>query len=116
MASTASHAKIVTAQQLSAQSDAQLVDESIRVLCKIKALDAVRSAVRIVLEDGETCLNIHLSLLPRRHLSLRVGRWYHFIGEYRIGGTLQLRIAQELPNTFSVARYRKCLAAAHMVS
>merc|ERR1712154_422463 len=108
-ASLVSHAKILTAQQLSNHSSAELVDESIRVLGKIKALDAVHSVGQIVLEDGKTSLKIHLSLLPRRQLSLRVGRWYYFIGGYRIGGTLQLRIAQELPSSFSVARYRKCL-------
>ncbi len=109
MASQMTSAKIVTSSDLSAD----LIDESIRILGRIKDLDAAQDCGIALLEDNDTELNLNLSLLSSNG-PLRVNTLYHFIGEYRRNTTdetfvLYLRIARELPATFNVQRYLKCV-------
>ena len=109
MASQVTSAKIVTSTDLSAE----LIDESIRILGRIKDLYVAADRGIAILEDNEAELNLNLSLLSS-NTPLRVNALYHFIGEYRRNSednsvALYLRIAHELPATFSVRRYLKCV-------
>lgn len=109
MASQLQSAKIITSTDLSSE----WIDKSIRILGRIKKLNMAKNQGIAVLEDNKTLLNLNFSLLSSNK-PLRVNALYHFIGFYRREGNkdttaLYLRIARELPATFSVQRYLKCV-------
>ena len=105
MATKPNPAKIVLANQLGMD----LIDESIRVLGRFIGDN------KIVLEDRKTILQINTSLIHNnKQKKLNIGGLYYFIGEYRNGNLLMLRIVHELDqNEFNIDRYLKCVNILH---
>eukprot|EP01084_Bolivina_argentea_P087432 157913_1 len=113
MAYKPNHSRIVIASYLKDTVGNNLIDESIRVLGRIKEIDLLNNCGIIILDDNETLLKIDISLLKKdNYKQLNVGNLYHFIGEYRYANKkkqLVVRISHKLPIDFNVKRYLQCL-------
>lgn len=115
------NAKILLSYELTKD----MIDESIRILGKIKSIDPLHNEGIVILQDNKTVLFINTTLLTTtKDKKLNIGQWYHLLGEYRNYNQytknqkdkekqncmiLYIRIARELTFNFDLKKYLKCL-------